>query len=51
MVCDQQLVRAKVSSPRIRHQIDVTFYLDKITTLVDQRNVIEITYWFQKSPL
>lgn len=42
MVCDQQLLGAKVSSPRIRHQIDVTFYLDKINTLVDQRNVVEI---------
>ena len=51
MVYDQQLLGARVSSSRIRHQkkkkkkrhqIDVTFYLDKINTLVDQRNVVEI---------
>ena len=50
MVYDQQLLGARVSSSRIRHQKkkkkrhqrDVTFYLDKINTLVDQRNVVEI---------
>lgn len=42
MVYDQQLLGARVSSSRIRHQIDVTFYFDKINTLVDQRNVVEI---------
>ena len=49
MVYDQQLLGARVSSSRIRHQkkkkrhqLDVTFYLDKINTLVDQRNVVEI---------
>ena len=41
MVYDQQLLGARVSSSRIRHQIDVTFYFDKINTLVDQRNVVE----------
>lgn len=50
MVCDQQLLGTKVDSPRIRYQIDATSYLDKITTLVNKKNVVEIIYWFQKSP-
>lgn len=43
MVCNHQLLGTKVNLPRIRHQRDVTFYLDAITKLVDQRDVVEIT--------
>lgn len=41
MVCDEQLLDTKVGSPRIRHQTDVTFYLNKIIMLVDKRNVVK----------
>lgn len=50
MVYDQQLLGARVSSSRIRHQIDVIFYFDKINTLVDLRNVVEIVMISKELP-
>jgi hypothetical protein len=48
VVCNQQLQGDKVGSPGIRHLIDVTSFLDKMT-LVVLRNVVKIKQWFYKT--